>query len=66
MEPGIAPIAAAFAWPWETMLKCRVCLAERGEPCVALNGKMIGNRPDGIAVDLARPHHARKRSKRVA
>lgn len=66
MEPGIAPIAAAAAWPWDKMLKCPVCLSAKGEPCKALNGKMIGNRPDGVAVDLPRAHHARKWSKRVA
>lgn len=59
IEPGIADIAAREEFDWSTVGKCRVCLAQCGEGCVALNGRVAGSRPDGIVQRLSRPHASR-------
>lgn len=60
IEPGIADLVASAVVDWSRFGLCPVCKAHRGEACVALNGRVAGSRPDGVAVELARTHAARK------
>ena len=66
MDPcGAALSALCFEGPfgcathsveWSAFGFCRVCRANRGEPCLALSGRVAGGRPDGNAVKLQHPH----------
>lgn len=49
---------------WSAFQSCRTCLAPMGGPCVALNGRVAGGRPDGVPVELERPHVSRRRRSR--
>lgn len=66
IEPMIAPLVvdAAALVDWSEWNACPICRVRAGEPCVAMNGRVAGGRPDGVAVPLPRSHAARKRSKR--
>ena len=46
---------------WSGYQSCRTCLAPMERPCVALNGRVSGGRPDGVPVELERAHVSRRR-----
>lgn len=40
--------------------RCGVCHAANGIPCRVLSGHLVSGRGDGVPVELAEPHHARR------
>lgn len=64
MEIGIAATAARMPeipTEWGQYRKCGICLAEIGEACVALYGRIAGERPEGEVTELHIPHASRQR-----
>jgi hypothetical protein len=50
---------------WSEYRACtQVCRAPLGQPCVALSGRVVGGRPDGVRTLLPVQHGARKRRTR--
>jgi hypothetical protein len=45
---------------WQDWRACPVCRAKLGTACRSLSGRIVGGRPDGVAVELSTPHHARR------
>lgn len=55
---------AEFDGDWSAYRMCTICRAPAGLPCYTRSGLIYGNRPNGVARTLDRPHIARKRSTR--
>ena len=69
IEPMIAEtIARTEPVPvvdWGAYGACsKVCRARTGQPCVAMSGRILAGRPDGVRRELPVPHAARRRLSR--